>query len=105
MKILQHPHVDDIQLSSVLHALSDPIRLQIIQDIAAQGERACNSFEVPVAKSTMTHHIRTLREAGIVHVRVQGTQHLVALRAEELNQRFPGVLSSILDAAKLVQES
>ncbi|MRN51731.1 ArsR/SmtB family transcription factor [Paenibacillus monticola] len=100
MKILHHPHREDIQLSSVLHALSDPVRLQIISDIAAGGEQPCNNFDVPIAKSTLTHHIRTLREAGVIQVRVQGTQHIIALRSEDLNTCFPGLLSAILNVGK-----
>ncbi|GGG12353.1 transcriptional regulator [Paenibacillus albidus] len=99
MKILHHPQLADIHLCSVLQALSDPIRLQIVQDIAARGEQPCNNFNVPVAKSTMTHHIRTLREAGVVQVRVQGTQHIVALRTEDLQARFPELLPVILKSS------
>ncbi|BBI33777.1 ArsR/SmtB family transcription factor [Cohnella abietis] len=98
MKILHHPDRADIQLSSVLYALSDPVRLYIISDIHKQGERTCGDIAVPVVKSTLSHHARTLREAGVINVRVQGTQRLLSLRTEDLNIRFPGLLSSILEA-------
>ncbi|MHA6531615.1 ArsR/SmtB family transcription factor [Paenibacillus sp. BAC0078] len=98
MKILFHPDRKDIQLASVLYALSDPIRLSIVSDIHKNGEQACNSFIVPIAKSTMSHHLRTLREAGVVHTRTHGTQRIVSLRTEDLNARFPGVLDSVLSA-------
>lgn len=65
MKILFHPDRKDIQLASVLYALSDPIRLHIVSDIHRNGEQACNGFNVPIAKSTMSHHARTLRESGL----------------------------------------
>ncbi|ASA19442.1 ArsR/SmtB family transcription factor [Paenibacillus donghaensis] len=98
MKKLHHPHAADMDISSVLHALSDPVRLQIVSEIAAGSGQACNTFDVPVAKSTLTHHIRTLREAGLVQVTVQGTQHIVALRTEDINSRFPGLLAAVLGA-------
>ncbi|MNO36759.1 Helix-turn-helix domain protein [compost metagenome] len=98
MKILFHPDRKDIQLASVLYALSDPIRLSIISDIKNNGEQACNCFNVPVAKSTLSHHARTLREAGVVYTRIQGTQRMLSLRTEDLNARFPGLLDSVLSA-------
>ncbi|OXM83633.1 ArsR/SmtB family transcription factor [Paenibacillus rigui] len=99
MKILHHPHRDDIHLSSVLYALSDPIRLGIISVLAQTGEQPCNYFCVPVAKSTLSHHIRTLREAGVVFVRIQGTQHFVTIRRADMDTRFPGLLDAVLGAA------
>lgn len=100
MKILHHPNRDDILLSSVLYALSDPTRLSLVMRLADKGEQTCSAFTLPIAKSTLSHHIRTLREAGVVNVRIQGTQHFLALRREDLDVRFPGLLSSILMASK-----
>ncbi|WP_240420718.1 ArsR/SmtB family transcription factor [Paenibacillus periandrae] len=98
MKILFHPDRADIHLSSVLYALSDPIRLYLVDTIYKSGERTCGDIDVPVVKSTVSHHARTLREAGIVHVRVQGTQRFLSIRTEDLEARFPGLLASILQA-------
>jgi DNA-binding transcriptional ArsR family regulator len=103
LKILYHPKKEDIHLTAVLAALSDPIRIRLVLDIAKSGERPCGTFEQPVAKSTMSHHVRTLREAGVLNVRVQGTQHLLSLRSEDLEERFPGVLTSILKAAEALE--
>jgi predicted transcriptional regulator len=64
MKVLYHPGREEIELSSVLYALSDPIRLYIVSLLRKHGENPCNFFEVPIAKSTLSHHIRTLREAA-----------------------------------------
>jgi DNA-binding transcriptional ArsR family regulator len=97
---LPHPALDDIELAAVLHALSDPVRLGIATALAAEGgERRCGSFPVEVAKSTLTHHFRVLREAGVIAQRQDGTARLSRLRTDELEQRFPGVLASILGAA------
>ncbi|TFE22660.1 ArsR/SmtB family transcription factor [Cohnella luojiensis] len=98
MKILLHPDKADIHLSSVLYALSDPVRLSIISEVRKAGECTCGNIEVPVVKSTLSHHARTLREAGVVKVRVQGTQRFLSLRTDDLEERFPGLLASVLDA-------
>lgn len=98
MKLLHHPDRKDLQLASVLYALSDPIRLYVVSEIRKHGEQACNSFKVPIAKSTMSHHARTLREAGVVYTRAQGTQRIMSLRTDDLNERFPGLLDSVLQA-------
>ena len=98
MKPLYHPDRAEIQLSSVLYALSDPVRLFIVSELRRAGEQACGGFEVPVVKSTFSHHSRTLREAGLIRVRIVGTQRLLSLRAEDLEERFPGLLTSVLEA-------
>ncbi|MDD9269085.1 ArsR/SmtB family transcription factor [Paenibacillus sp. GCM10023248] len=98
MKHLFHPDRADIQLSTVLYALSDPVRLLIVSELYKGCERACGDFAVPVVKSTMSHHARTLREAGVINVRIHGTQRLISLRSEDLDIRFPGLLTSILSA-------
>lgn len=98
MKVLFHPDREDIVLSSVLYALSDPLRLEIVAQLHRTMERSCGEFDVPIAKSTMSHHIRTLRESGVVQVRSAGTSRLIRLRTEDLEARFPGLLQSVLGA-------
>lgn len=98
MKLLHHPDRDAIMLPTVLHALSDPIRLQIVSQIHKDGEQACKKFEVSIAKSTFSQHVRTLREAGITHTRAVGTHRLLSLRTEDLNARFPGLLDAVLSS-------
>jgi DNA-binding transcriptional ArsR family regulator len=84
----------------VLHALSDPVRLRIVAALAGQDdERTCGSFDVPVTKSTCTHHFKVLREAGVIHQRHEGTARLNALRRDDLEARFPGLLETILRAS------
>ncbi|MGH2970168.1 MAG: ArsR/SmtB family transcription factor [Solirubrobacteraceae bacterium] len=97
---IAHPPPAEIELSAVLHALSDPVRLEIVAALAAGGrERSCGSFDVPVTKSTCTHHFKVLREAGVIHQRQAGTARLNTLRADDLEARFPGLLATILQAA------
>jgi DNA-binding transcriptional ArsR family regulator len=98
---IPHPTREQIELGAVLHALSEPIRLQIVSALAQdEGDRrTCASFDVPVSKSTCTHHFKVLREAGVIHQRQEGTARLNTLRWEDLNARFPGLLTKILDSA------
>jgi len=98
---LPHPGRAQIELAAVLHALSDPMRLQIVAALAAGDERTCKSFLLPVVKSTCTHHFRVLREAGVIRQRSRGTTRLNSLRREDLDERFPGLLDSVLRASKL----
>jgi DNA-binding transcriptional ArsR family regulator len=92
-----HPATQDLELAAVLHALSDPHRLQIVHALADEpAPRRCGSFDLDVTKSTLTHHFRVLREAGVIEQRVEGTARLNSLRREDLDQRFPGVLDAVL---------
>ena len=86
-------------LADVLHALSDPHRLHVVRALAEDPEpRSCGSFyeEMDVAKSTLTHHFRVLREAGVISQHREGTVKLNTLRREELERRFPGLLDAVL---------
>jgi DNA-binding transcriptional ArsR family regulator len=96
---IAHPELDEIELPAVLHALSDPVRLRIVAGLARADDVSCGSFELPVTKSTCTHHFKVLREAGIIRQRAAGTARLNTLRREDLDARFPGLLATILDAA------
>src|SRR5215217_4290166 len=90
------PAAADLDLSTVLHALSDPVRLGIVRELhGCEGERPCGSFDVPVAKSTLTHHLRVLREAGVIAQRHCGTSRMTALRTDDLEGRFPGLLRAV----------
>ncbi len=97
MRTLSHPRPDQLSLPSVLHALSDPVRLEIVRSLHDGSELSCSCLEVPVAKSTLSHHLRVLRDAGLIRTRPQGTQRLVSLRGDDLEARFPGLLSCIVD--------
>ena len=96
---LVHPAADQLRLVDVLHALADPTRLTIVRTLQESGERACGTFPVTVAPSTLTHHFRVLREAGVVQQREAGKHRWTALRQDDLEARFPGVLHTILRSA------
>ncbi|GAA3039108.1 ArsR/SmtB family transcription factor [Actinokineospora globicatena] len=96
---LPHPALADIRIDRVLHALADPVRLTMVRQLATLPEGvACGAIDLPISKSTRTHHLRTLREAGVVTVRPSGTSRITTLRRADLNTLYPGLLDGILNA-------
>jgi DNA-binding transcriptional ArsR family regulator len=101
MKHILHPSLHDLRLPTVFYAVSDPVRLGVILKLADGCEKTCGDLECgTVGKSTMTHHFKVLREAGIVFTRVEGREYYTRLRREFLDEKFPGLLDEILRAAK-----
>ncbi|GAA0486837.1 helix-turn-helix transcriptional regulator [Streptomyces sp. NPDC046215] len=97
---LEHPAREEIRLEGVLHALADPMRLTIVRYLAECGdEQPCSYFDLPVSKSTTTHHFRVLRESGVIEQVYRGTAKMSALRRADLEELFPGLLDSVLTAA------
>ena len=94
------PRRDEIRLESVFHALSDPVRLQIVRVLAASDDAcACGALGLSVSKSTASHHLRVLREAGVITQREDGRKRLNQLRDEDLEARFPGLLGTVVSSA------
>lgn len=100
MKYPNHPTQDRIALSTLLTALGDPTRLAIVKQLDHLGERSCGSFGLPISNSTLTHHLKALREAGVIMTRIDGTKRFVSLRRDDLEMRFPGLLLAILNAPR-----
>ena len=94
------PHGDEMTLAAVMAALSDPMRVAIVRQLAAEGERTCGTFDLGISKATRSHHFRVLREAGLTRTRAEGTHRHVSLRREEIDARFPGLLDAVLTAAE-----
>ena len=98
-RTIHHPPAETLELTAVLHALSDPVRLEIVRLLAAEPDgRRCGDCAHSVTKSTRTHHFRVLRESGVIEQHTEGTAVLNRLRRDELDARFPGLLSSVLSA-------
>jgi DNA-binding transcriptional ArsR family regulator len=96
---IYHPAREDLEVSAVLHALSDPHRLEIVRKLATDPEpRPCGNFGLDVSKSTLTHHFRVLREAGVIEQEREGTTKMTSLRREDLDTRFPGLLDAVLQS-------
>ena len=95
------PDLADVELVDVLRALGDPIRLQILR-VLADGDphsKSMPEWDFDVQKSTMSHHFKTMREAGLTETLVDGRTHAIRLRREELDARFPGLVESLLAGA------
>ena len=96
------PAAEDFRLPRVLAALADPHRLATVRFVARNGESWCSQVMqeagLPMTKSTFSHHLRILREAGILTKRVEGAKGYTRLRKDDLDRRFPGLIDSVLSA-------
>ena len=99
--IANHPEPEQILLENVLFALGNPLRLAIVRQIADGSESSCNTLRPQdVAKSTMTHHWRVLRDSGVIWQRTQGRENIISLRREDLDARFPGLMTTLLQVMR-----
>jgi DNA-binding transcriptional ArsR family regulator len=93
------PDLESIDMLTVLRALADPVRLEMVRQLAgcpdADGLQ-CHRIELPVTKSTASHHLKALFTAGVTAEREAGTSKFIRLRREELDRRFPGLIDSVL---------
>jgi len=104
---LTHPGEDAVELTAVLSALAEPARLTIVRTVAgctSEGGMACSEVMeksgLTATKSTMSHHYKVLREAGLVVMWWVGAKKNVRLRRELMDVRWPGLLDAILVDAK-----
>ncbi|MCD9140700.1 ArsR/SmtB family transcription factor [Streptomyces albireticuli] len=92
---LFHPDRGEISLNKVLHALSDPIRRDIARTLYEGGPMVCGRLSYPIAKSTLSHHLKVLRESGLMATEVRGTSRVISLRRTDIDLRFPGLLDAV----------
>jgi DNA-binding transcriptional ArsR family regulator len=98
-RYFQHPDLAGVELPAVLFALSDPARLDLVRELAAKGPLTvaqCQAFGPDVPKSTFSHHLKTLREAGLIRNEPAGRQRTNTLRRAEIDERFPGLLDAVV---------
>ncbi len=100
MRPILHPVNEQLSLHEVLHALSDPIRLQIVRALSDGAELSCGMLDVPVSKSTLSHHLKVLRDAGLTYTRAEGVQRFVSLRTGDIDALYPGLLGCVLGHAQ-----
>jgi DNA-binding transcriptional ArsR family regulator len=92
-----HPDSSQLDLQHLLEALVDPVRRGIVAQLDAAGEDIkCGGFDLPVSKSTATHHFTVLREAGLIRQYYVGTSRMNALRRDDIDEAFPGLLDALL---------
>ncbi|MBZ9937084.1 ArsR family transcriptional regulator [Mesorhizobium sp. BR1-1-16] len=104
-KELLHPDIDQIDLSAVLDALSDPTRREIVAHLTEVGEDSCGSMNPFSSKTNLTYHLARLREAGVTRTRIDGARRLISVRAGDIEQRFPGLLPAVLTAVRAKEPS
>ncbi|WP_433271747.1 ArsR/SmtB family transcription factor [Actinosynnema sp. CS-041913] len=101
-----HPDRDQIKLENVLTALGNPMRLAVVRVLAGGGEHPCGTvLSKEISKSTLTHHWRVLRDSGVIWQRASGREHLLSLRREDLEARFPGLLDAVLHGVRADPET
>jgi DNA-binding transcriptional ArsR family regulator len=100
MRDIPHPVREQSSLPDVLNALSDPIRLEIVRTLRDGAELSCGRLGVPVSKSTLSHHLKVLRDAGLTHTRAEGVQRFVSLRTGDIEALYPGLLGCVLEHAQ-----
>jgi DNA-binding transcriptional ArsR family regulator len=95
----EQPDLASVDVATLLQALSDPVRLEIVRQLDEASEGlTCGQLQLPVGKSTCSHHLKVLLHAGVTAEREEGTRKFLRLRREELDGRFPGVIGSVLGA-------
>ncbi len=98
MSRLPEPAPAEIELTAVLQALANPTRLTIVRRLASGEAMTCSTVLPEVTKSTASRHWKVLRESGVLHATKQGREIIHALRSDDLNTRFPGLLDAVLAA-------
>ncbi|SEM02748.1 ArsR/SmtB family transcription factor [Xaviernesmea oryzae] len=102
---LLHPDRDALRLTDVLFALSDPERLAIVCQLADgpldMGQ--CYLSDPSIPKSTKSHLMKVLREAGVIRNEQAGRGRRLTLRHDDLEARFPGLIGAVLQAAASFQ--
>ena len=91
---ISHPAVEALDLATIMRTLGDPSRLEIVRLLADGRTMMCNDIaeQVGLPTSTCSYHLRLLREAGVTRARAQGTQRLISMRKDALDERFPGLV-------------
>jgi DNA-binding transcriptional ArsR family regulator len=103
---MPHPRLDEITVEGILHALSDPIRLEIFAQLAAsECGKNCSAFahvkNGALPKSTLSQHFRILREAGLIRSERKGVELISSTRCAELKDRFGPMIRAIVDAYEM----
>jgi len=93
---------EDRELAAITRALSHPARTRIVRLLAAQAE--CSGSEVfaelPLAQSTISEHLRVLKEAGLLTSHPVGTAMTYCLNRVPLEQ----LLGSLAEIVQTIPE-
>ena len=91
----------DLDLVQVLQAMSDPLRLSMLKVLLDGEWHPCGAgdWATGLHKSTISHHIKILRDAGLLEDQQQGRHKHAKLRRDAVDARFPGLLDGVLSHA------
>jgi DNA-binding transcriptional ArsR family regulator len=98
---IRHPEVETFDLATIMRALGDPIRLEMVRIVDGEGELLCSDIyeRLGLPNSTGSYHLRQLREAGITRARAIGPKRMTSLRRDDLESRFPGLLDVVISGS------
>ena len=97
---LPMPAAEELRLPELVKAVADQNRLKIVMALAdGEFHHIIDLPELEVQKSTMSHHLRTLREAGFTETYTMGRSCRIRLRRAELDARFPGFVEALTSPA------
>lgn len=108
IELTAEPTAADIDLVTVLAALADPVRMTYVQALsrrptATRCGEVLKDSSITISKSTLSHHLRVLREAGLTHTEVDGSYRFVSLRRDDLEARYPGLLNVVCHTNALIE--
>ncbi len=95
-----HPAPSDVSLDNVLHALSDPIRREIVEKLMKAESMSCIQACAKHPPSTVSFHHKILRDAGLIRSEKKGVEVINTLRRREIDERFPGLLDAVFPKQK-----
>lgn len=93
---MKHPDINTVDLADIMYALSDPNRLEIVKRLSGGEVMTCGALNGDRPKSSMSHHFKILRSAGVLETQIEGKEHLNRLRLTELEERFPGLMAHVI---------
>lgn len=95
-KVFYHPATKDLTIDGILYALADPIRRSMLfRLMQCTGMSNSEAGEDQLSPSTLSFHMRILREAGLIKSEKHGVSVINTVRKEDIEKRFPGLLHTI----------
>jgi Predicted transcriptional regulators len=93
-----HPNLSTVDPVNLLRASADGVRLTVVGILNDGAEYTCSALaaQVGIPLPTMSHHLKTMREAGLTFNRKEGTTRWTSLRRRDLDEHFPGFVDLLL---------